>query len=154
GQIKLSDEIKFLTDYLGLEQLRFGNRFDFSFDIDEEVEEDFIEIPSMLLQPYIENAIIHGMRGLERKGEIVVGFRFDNDNDNKLICTVDDNGVGRQSVKRKKENTSSHKSLGMQITKDRLSSINKEESSSVEIIDKLNDKGEPMGTTVIFSIAV
>ena len=142
--ISLDDEIKYLNDYLSLERMGREDKFDFEIVKSEGVEN--IKIPTMLVQPFIENAIVHGMKGLERKGMIKVNFKNDND---KLICEIDDNGVGRQGDK----GNTDHRSIGMQVVKDRLKNYSKFKNyEHLEVLDKKNSDKTNAGTKVIINL--
>lgn len=90
----LNEEIKALETYLKLEALRFG--FDYKIEVDPTIASDLIEIPGLMVQPFVENAVIHGVSRLKKKGRIVVSFQLEG---GKLICSVDDNGGGYSEVK-------------------------------------------------------
>ena len=142
--ISLQDEIKYLDDYLSLERMGREEKFDFAINKSDIVED--VNIPSMLIQPFLENAIKHGMKGLDRKGQITVNFKKDMDH---LICEIDDNGVGRASAKSDK----AHQSLGMQVVKERLSKYSKFKNyNSLEITDKKNKTGTSAGTNIIIRL--
>jgi sensor histidine kinase YesM len=114
--IKLSEELSYLSLYLSLENNSNTTGFDFNIEADDELIGDEL-IPPMIIQPFIENAIKHGIRHLtDRKGQIHVSFFAEK---TYLLCTVSDNGVGRQKADENKSQT--HQSAGIQITLDRLS---------------------------------
>jgi tetratricopeptide (TPR) repeat protein len=143
--ITLEEEVSTLKLYLELEKSRFEERFD--FHIEEEADET-LPIPPMLLQPFIENAIIHGMKEKIGKGNIYVRFIEEED---FLICEVEDDGVGRKHSSSEK----THKSLATALTNDRISYFN--EASDVgefnlEIVDMKDESGNPSGTKVILKI--
>lgn len=92
----ISDEVDMLKRYVSLEQLRFPGKFDVEFTIAPELEPEMDEVPSLLLQPIIENAIEHGLRPLKSGGNLHVSFKLDPDDDDIIICTISDNGVGRK----------------------------------------------------------
>lgn len=95
NEIKLSDELNMLEFYLQLESLRYSNKFSYHFAIDKNVNADAIEIPTMLLQPYIENAVVHGLLNKESNGHLELTLTRNN---NKLISTIEDNGIGRKAA--------------------------------------------------------
>ena len=140
--ITIEDEIGFLRDYLSLEQLRFKNAFQFEFIVDEEIEEDFVKIPTMLLQPYVENCIKHGVAGLEN-GEIVI--RFTLVNQDRILCVVEDNGRGRSSSENK-----GHQSMGTRLLKERMKSLKEQFNLdfAVKVIDLKNSDKLACGTRV------
>lgn len=146
--IPIKEELKSISYYLDLEKLRFENKFDYMINVDKEIDEEFIEIPPMIVQPYIENAIIHGLLHKPSKGKIEIDFKLD---DRRVICTVLDNGVGREkSLEIYKQSGLKRKSRGMLITKARLEILNRQSDDdfSVKVYDLENDKGQPAGTRV------
>lgn len=147
--IPLSDELDAIRLYLELESMRLGNRFSYSIDIDSEIDEKDIEIAPLLIQPFVENAIIHGLMPKKSNSHLkIVLSKIASD---KLICIIEDNGVGRDSSMRSKmESGSVHKSYGMSITKRRLEMLSKisNDDFSVEIVDLYDDLGDPAGTRV------
>jgi len=148
--VALIDEIQALQLNLELEQLRFDGRFNFSIDIDSGIDPEDIFIPPMLIQPTIENAIKHGIKGKEGKGLITLTITIDND---MLKCIVEDNGVGREITMKNKEDKD-HVSLGTQVTMERLAILRQEKNirSGMDIIDLKNEKGIGTGTKVILTI--
>lgn len=145
--ITLENEINTLKLYLELEKLRFDNRFNYKININD-IEDEFTLIPPMLAQPYIENAILHGVAS-KKNGQINIDFLQKN---NKIICTVDDNGIGRKKAE-EISNKSSHKktSLGIKVTQERIELLKEENNINltVKIIDKYDDNNMPIGTQVI-----
>lgn len=113
NSVSLEREIKTLNNYLSLEQFCHEDKFDFNIAFDENEELEFIEIPSMILQPYVENAIIHGALKAEGRGSISVEFKI---LETEVIVQITDNGPGFGETKK----DTSHKSAAMQITKERL----------------------------------
>jgi sensor histidine kinase YesM len=142
------EELKAITHYLDLEKLRFDNKFDYSIHIDKNIDTEFIEIPPMIVQPYIENAIIHGILHKKSKGSIEIDFALKGEN---LLCTVTDNGIGRAQAAEIREKAGiKRKSTGMYITKARLEMLNKNTKAgySVRIEDLKDANGKPAGTRV------
>lgn len=144
--VLFDNEIEILTLYLELEQLRFNNSFSFEFNIDSSIDTEFISIPPMLIQPFIENAVKHGIKGVQN-GIINIGFKMEND---ILICTVTDNGVGRKASQINKPN-SGHHSLGLEITRERMEILEKQSGmkagfSIIDLYDEQNNKA--VGTKV------
>lgn len=152
-QILLKDELSALELYMQLEQLRLENKFDYKIIIEENVDINYEEIPPMLLQPYVENAIWHGITHKEGKGNITISI---NKNKHLLQCTINDNGIGRVASEKINSKKSKHKSHGMSITKERLEILNAMHKSplSVEIADILNEKKEIAGTSVKIFIPI
>lgn len=140
--ISLDDEIEYLKSYLSLEQMANNDSFDYNIDITENVE-DGISIPTMIIQPFIENAIIHGVKGLkEKRGEINVLF---DQNGDRIKCTISDNGQGRKAAAKNKVST--HKSVAIDVVNERLKAKGIK-TSPVEYIDKADENGNPRGTDV------
>ena len=147
--IYLTDEIKTLTHYLDLENLRFGNTIQFEIIIDEGLDISDKLIPPMLLQPLVENALLHGLRPKRTESkELFITFKNDLD---KLQIIVDDNGVGRQ---KKNPHKNSYRSVGMELIKRRLDILNVQNNvnSNLKIIDKKGHDGKAQGTKVILSL--
>ena len=119
------------------------------------MEIDFINIPPMLIQPFVENAIKHGMKGLpENKGLGKIDLTFSEKN-GYLECVVLDNGVGREkSAKLHRESKETyHKSAGLEVTQERLKRISSDIDTPLEIID-LKENGEATGTKVVLRIPI
>lgn len=133
--IALEDEISMLKYYMELEQLQKEQVFNFVFTIDEEIDQEEIFIPSMIIQPYIENAIIHGVRHLkDRKGRIEIKLRMESEE--QLICEVIDNGIGRTASMETKIGKSHH-SVGIKNTKERIELLRAKSGIelSIEVVD-------------------
>lgn len=144
----LADEIKAIVYYMDLERLRFDNKFSFDLFVEPEIDEEFVEIPPMILQPYIENAIIHGFVNKEKAGEISIIFSRKG---NSIYCNIKDNGIGRSnSYKRGIESGITRQPKGMLITKRRLELLNlqNKEEFRVKVRDLIDDLGNSLGTLV------
>ncbi|EDP69759.1 possible sensor protein [Flavobacteriales bacterium ALC-1] len=150
----LSEEIKMLKDYLELESLRFDNAFSYSITIDDKLNIDTVEIPFMILQPFVENAIIHGLLP-KVKGNKILNIDFKQEED-AVVCKIEDNGIGRKTADQKEHiHKKEKKSRGMEVTKQRLNTLRNNLGSNLgtlDIIDKTNAKGESLGTIVIVKI--
>ncbi|WP_178984064.1 tetratricopeptide repeat-containing sensor histidine kinase [Winogradskyella helgolandensis] len=133
-EILLCDDIALLRTYMDIERKRFNNKFDYTIEVDSELDAENILVPPMILQPFIENSIIHGLSQKDELGLVKITFKSEN---NMLICSVDDNGIGQKNSKSNKSNDD-NKSMGMAITKSRIEIINKLKNTNgtVEIIDK------------------
>lgn len=147
--ISLEKEIELLTMYIELEQIRFENKFTLSFNVQKGLDTYQVQLPPMIIQPYVENAIWHGLMPLgdERKGDLKIEM-FEKDREVHII--VEDNGIGREASRMIKK-TPGHKSVAMELTKERvnvLKSIQGYESASIEIIDLVDDAGDAAGTRV------
>ncbi|TNE52740.1 MAG: hypothetical protein EP344_15420 [Bacteroidetes bacterium] len=155
--ISLSDELEALDLYMQMESLRFKDKFEYSIQIDPDLDVQAISIPPMLIQPYIENAIWHGLMHKDEGGGLVtlqVGQEGDS-----LVCTVEDNGVGRvkaQELTSKRSTRKKSQSMGMKITEDRIEIINKlyDANTRVQVIDLYDDAGNPTGTRVVLTIPI
>ncbi|MFL5764620.1 MAG: two-component regulator propeller domain-containing protein [Bacteroidia bacterium] len=145
--IAVSEEINALELYLELEVMRFDKKFIYTISVDPAIDQTYDRIPSMLIQPYVENAIIHGLLPKGGNGKISITLQKQGDT---ILCTVEDNGIGRgRSIEFKKNRVQQHKSMGMSITKERLDILNSSLNSNIyaEIIDLFED-GKASGTKV------
>jgi len=145
--ISLANEIEALQLYIQLESLRFTKKFEHQIQVDKNIDSSFVRIPPLILQPFVENAIWHGLIpkltapkqlniNLLRKGDFV-------------LCEIQDNGIGRkqsEQVKSKKE----HHSMGIDITRKRIQLLHQE--NEIEIIDLVDDEGKALGTKVIVKL--
>lgn len=120
--ISLSTELELLKRYLDLEQLRFSDKFSYTISVDENIDCDTIEIPNMLIQPQVENAIWHGLRYKETKGLLQLDFVLHN---KQLLIKIEDDGIGfTKSQLLKTKNQQSHNSIGIKNTKNRITLLN------------------------------
>lgn len=153
--ITLKDEIDMLENYLLIEKFCNDNKFEYSINIDESLETDFIKIPPMILQPFVENAIKHGMKYLEnKKGQIEMEFI---EQENEIICTITDNGIGRKKSEElnKKSRDAFRKSTALLVTEERLNLLkNNSGSNSINIIDLYDENGNATGTKVKVKIPI
>ena len=152
--VALSDELELVKIYAELEQLRFSKKFDFIIDIEESIKIDEVMIPSMLIQPYLENAIWHGIMNLPEDTEGVVKIKVNNEDDN-LEIIIEDNGIGRAKAKLIKQKT--HQSKGLSINEKRIEAINyllKFNNASVEIIDLFDPNNIAIGTKVVIKLPI
>ena len=145
--ITVAEESNALNLYLELEVMRFEKKFEYDIVIDPNIDQNYDRIPSMLIQPYVENGIIHGLLPKQGLGKISITLQKQNDT---ILCIIEDSGIGRENSKKfKKNRVQQHKSMGMSITQERLEILNASLSSNInaEIID-LYDNNEPAGTKV------
>jgi LytS/YehU family sensor histidine kinase len=145
----LHEEIERMKLYLGLEQMRFKDRFDYHFIIDKNIDLFKTKIPAMLFQPYLENSIWHGILPMKTKGNINIKILL-NGNDNIEIEITDD-GIGiRTSLGQKVNNKSDHISKGMNITMNRINLFNQigKNNAAVHGPEELQKDGKPFGTRV------
>lgn len=153
--ILLSSELDMLKLYIEMESLRFDHQFDYTVQTTGSINAETLELPSMLIQPYVENAIWHGLLHKADRGRLDI--RFAKDDRGNLIVTIDDDGIGREkAAELKSKQVLKKKSYGMQITEDRIAIINRTQHihATSEIIDKKDNQGNPTGTTVILTIPV
>lgn len=135
--IEFDKEIQTLKYYLELQQQRFAGQFEWSLDIEDELQESEFYIPPMLAQPFIENAIEHGFSGIERQGLISISFKALK---GSILCEIHDNGIGyNEGLKHKKD--PQHRSYGIDITRQRIAVLQKKYgmNASLEIIDRSGD---------------
>ncbi|MBX7243047.1 MAG: histidine kinase [Bacteroidia bacterium] len=152
--IPLSDELTSLKLYMELEAFRFDKKFDFEVKVDNNVDADSIEVPPLLFQPYVENAIWHGLLHKATQGNIWIHL---SQSDDILTCSITDNGIGREKAMEYKSKTSNtRKSLGMKLTEERLKISGKDEFSggTQKIIDLMDDGGNACGTQVVITLSV
>ncbi len=153
-RITLDEEIKLLKTYLEIESLRFDDAFSYTINLDERTDAKEIEIPSFLIQPFVENAIIHGLHHKKTSDKkITISFT---DFPDYLACTIEDNGIGRQAAQtlQKYDVKNTNKSRALTLTQTRLSAMQKETGydSAIFIEDLYNEQGEPSGTRVTVNI--
>lgn len=152
--IPLRDELDALNLYLELEKIRFKDKFDYKIDVDEEIDVLLYKVPTMLIQPYVENSICHGVIPGENKGYVKVDLKLKNEH---ILCTIEDNGVGREAAMQKKSlSNSNHSSLGTRIVSSRLDLVNTLYGTSLHThyTDLKDAAGEPAGTRVEIQIPV
>lgn len=145
--ISLQNEVSYLDNYLQLEKLRFEEKFGYHIEVAADIDKEKYFVPAMLLQPYVENAIRHGMRFLEnRKGQIDIVVRKEND---FLVCEIDDNGIGREkAAELKSKRHVEYQSRGMSISRRRAELYNIEQL----VTDKKDERGNSLGTTITVKI--
>lgn len=154
-RISLAEERQFLVDYLEINRhLRFEGQLTYEVMVDEELDEDFMGVPTMILQPYVENAIEHGLRGLPR-GHVNVAFLADGPD--HLLATVEDNGMGRRKAAELQAGDAArgtHKSRGTEITESRLRLLGDAADVWVSTEDLYAADGSGAGTRVRVRIPV
>jgi LytS/YehU family sensor histidine kinase len=150
--VSIQEELDTLLLYIDLEKLRFRDGFEFTCQIDDRIDISHIQIPPMIMQPYIENAIWHGL--LHKDEDRHLALRVTGNN-GSVICEVEDNGIGRKSAAEiKSKSATQYKSMGMGITQDRSTLLNSMSALGiqVDVIDKTNGAGEALGTLVKIKI--
>jgi LytS/YehU family sensor histidine kinase len=153
GAISVNNETKYLTRYLELEKMRFGHSFDYSIEIDPHLDADSTRIPTMMLQPYVENCIRHGIRH-KREGSGLVAIKF-LQKKSGLLCIVEDNGIGREKAHELKSYKHvEYQSKGMSLTADRINILNRQhaEDITIEVTDLKDEAQHARGTRVAIYI--
>ena len=149
--VTLKDELNLLRNYLTLEQLRFNNNFSFQINIDPAIEQEWVQVPPMLIQPFAENAVLHGMEQKNGDGEIIIAYTLAGKN---LRVSIEDNGPGISATKAEKAKFDSkykHKSLGMTITQRRLNILNQNKYELL-VEEPRTPDGQITGTRVVVFI--
>ncbi|MBP9689046.1 MAG: histidine kinase, partial [Bacteroidia bacterium] len=152
--ISLDMELSSLQLYLELEKMRFEESFEFNIKVDENIQTAMIRLPSMILQPYIENAIKHGLLHKDDDRKLNIHFSL---NQTNLIVSIDDNGIGRKRASHiNATRNEQHQSFSTQANQTRLELLmqSKKNKLVVEYIDKVDNQKQTMGTTVILTIPV
>ena len=152
--IKLEDELDALRLYIEFERQRFENKFDYSIRVGDDVDISSIPIQPMLIQPFVENSIWHGLLHKESTGHLWVHITRQKDT---LRVEIEDDGIGRDRAREyRSDRSSTYKSMGMEITKDRLRVMAQSTHSKAgyEITDLVNPDGTPAGTRVILKIKI
>lgn len=151
--ILLSKDMEALDLYVALEQLRFNHHFSYIVDMDPQLEHGDFKVPPLLIQPYVENAIIHGLAQSDREDQqLRVSIKLEND---YLIYTILDNGIGREKSREyKRKERLAHVSIGMQLTQERINILNEmlHANGEVMITDLYEAEGQPAGTLVRVTI--
>lgn len=150
--ISLDSELESLQLYLELESLRFSHRFAFTIKVEKDLDISAIRVPPLIIQPYTENAIWHGLTHKEEKGELIIQLY---EEDNMLCCKITDDGIGRKkATELKSKSGSMHKSMGMRITAERIAIIQKgaDQDNFISINDLTLPDGSAGGTEVLLKI--
>lgn len=150
-EVSLFEELETCKFYTQLEKLRFDDKVEFVFDEDINIDLKDIKLPALILQPFIENAIWHGLVPKGSGGKIIVSIKEKN---NTVECIIDDNGIGRELSKQYKaqyESTRQSKGIGLTQTRLELDKILNDREDSLEIIDKISESGAAEGTKVIIT---
>ncbi|HEY1055508.1 MAG TPA: histidine kinase, partial [Emticicia sp.] len=150
--VTLQEEIDTALLYIKLEQFRFQNKFDFKYEIAPDIDTQSTMIPALLLQPYIENAIKHGLTNKPVKGMLSLKIL---EIDGQVQILIEDDGIGREKAAELKYNSEGHQSMGLKINEDRIKLLNKIYGWSIqyEIIDKTDSADHPTGTSVVIRLA-
>ena len=151
--ITLTEEAAVLDRYLHLEQLCHQQKFEYVIHMPEGVDPDEMEIPPMLIQPFVENAVVHGVAHLPHKGKVEVTFQVQ---DELLVCMIRDNGLGREKASRlREEKKPGHQPVALEVTRERLEALRGNAPyESMKTEDVLNNNGVISGTLVTVKIPV
>jgi ligand-binding sensor domain-containing protein len=149
--ISLEKELEAMKLYTLMESIRFNNKFKYKIQIDENISTENIKIPPMTIQPYVENAIWHGI--MHKQGDGTVKICVKQPKENELEIVIDDDGIGRaKSAEIKKNSGSTNKSHGLAITQQRLELHN--DRNQIETIDKYDEQGNATGTRVVIRLVI
>jgi sensor histidine kinase YesM len=146
--ITLEEELNTLKLYMLIEGMRFSNQFSFHIDIDPSLNTAVHFIPSLLLQPYVENAIWHGL--LHKEGDKSITISLKRIESDSIRISIEDNGVGRQLSQQNNRRSEGHSSFGMKLGESRLSLLMLEDgqSATVKVVDLFDEEGNPRGTRI------
>lgn len=148
--VSLEEELKALDNYVGLELMRGHKQFSYSCEVDQAIDQQKALVPSLLLQPFVENAIWHGVMPLKRKGHISVSLQLHND---EIMCRIEDDGVGRAN---REKDVEMHGPAATQISNKRLDLINQRFGTNlrVQIEDLQDEQGHVLGTRVTIPVPI
>ena len=154
-EITLAEELETMELYMNIENIRFSNEINYSTNISPDIDLQAIKVPSLILQPFLENALWHGLSS--KKDNKKIELEIINENDSFIIISITDNGIGRiEAQKIKDSKLLKRKSLGLAITNERLANFYKgyNKEYSVEIKDLYDEKNKAIGTKVIITIPI
>jgi LytS/YehU family sensor histidine kinase len=152
--ITIEEELSMMRLYLDLEKVRFNNAFDYNIHIEKDLDITSLNMPPLIIQPFVENAVWHGLMHKDDPGFLSISIRTNN---NILICEITDNGIGRKrAYEFKSKSVEIKKSMGIEITKKRLELLNGsfEPSSFIEIHDLQDKSGIASGTKVVLTFNI
>ena len=152
-EISLAEELETVELYMNIENIRFSNEINFNISIDDDIDVHIVKMPSLILQPFLENALWHGLSSKE--GEKKIDLNVSKGNDNFIDISITDNGVGREASEIiRKRKVLKRKSVGIEITKERLANFSKDylNTFDVSIIDLYDTENNPTGTQIILHI--
>ncbi len=154
-RVTLTNELETLRLYIDMEAMRFQQKVRYTIQVDEAIDTDLIQIPPLLLQPFVENAIWHGLMHKEEGGSVRV--TVSQPGTSYLQVEITDDGVGRaKAAEYKSKSATKNKSFGMQMTADRIELINQlyHTHTQVQVMDQVDERGQPAGTRVVVNIPV
>lgn len=150
--ITLHEEVEVIEKFLAIERERFENELDYTIEVDEALQHEMIKIPSLLTQPYVENALRHGLLHKEGNKQLNITIKLEGE---LVVITVRDNGVGRKaSMEINKSRKKEHTSFALEAYNRRIELLNsnRKHKITLEIIDEINKQGKAAGTTVIITL--
>jgi LytS/YehU family sensor histidine kinase len=150
--ISLEEEIELLNNYLTLEQMSRNQSFDFDIKVNDNLDVQNTFIPPLMLQPFVENAIIHGVAQLDkRRGQIDIDFKIKG---KYLLCEIKDNGIGRKAARTiKSQQAIKNKSVALKVNSERLDLLHKDKKLKALIIEDLLDENkEGIGTLIVMHL--
>ncbi len=147
-EISLKEEMELLHLYVELESLRFKESFSYSITCNEAIDAEEIFVPALFLQPLVENAIWHGL--MHKKDKRLLHIQFKEDSEGCLLCTIEDNGVGRNGSVSQNGNTQLHTGKGLSVALERLRTLNEKNNTnnSLQVIDLKDKDGVAAGTRI------
>ena len=154
NEVILKEEISALRIYLELEKIRFENILEYTLEVDKSINQSAIKIPSLFIQPYVENALKHGLLHKFENRVLKVSFNEDKTNEN-IICVIEDNGIGREaSFELNKIREKHHTSFATSANEKRLSLINLDRKNKIQVetVDLYNENKQSNGTKIIITI--
>ncbi|MEM9363361.1 MAG: histidine kinase [Bacteroidota bacterium] len=157
--IPIEEELKLVRNYVELEKVRFRDNFEFFISMPKGMLDSNLKIPSMIIQPIVENAIIHGLSNKKGQGVLKIDFHFKSENRSFLICEVEDNGIGREraiEIKNRNKGEKNHLSIATTNTTQRIEILKQMgyNNASMEIEDLYGANKEPTGTRVLLTLPV
>lgn len=153
--LRIGEEMEALKLYLELEKMRFEDNLHYEIKVDLDIDIDLYKVPPMLIQPYVENAIKHGLLHTKMERRLCIEIKLKEHGFIEVI--IDDNGIGRQkSMELSKFKVGKHNSFANKANETRLAILNKDNLNKlgIQIIDKISESGEPLGTKVILQIPI
>ncbi|WP_198174760.1 sensor histidine kinase [Spirosoma arboris] len=154
-KVTLANELETLRLYIEMEAMRFGQKVQYSILVNDQIDTELIQIPPLLLQPFVENAIWHGLMHKSEGGTIQI--HVEQPQPSLLHIEISDDGVGRkQAAEYKSKSATKNKSFGMKLTADRIELINQlyQTQTQVDILDLMDQQGDPSGTKIIVDIPI
>ncbi|MDT7828711.1 tetratricopeptide repeat protein [Pricia sp. S334] len=152
-EIPLAEELETVELYMIIENIRFSNEINFNIHVDEHIDTHTVRIPSLILQPFLENALWHGLSS--KQGEKNINVHLSSDRKGYINIAIIDNGIGRTAAEKLKRNkVLKRNSVGIDITRERLANFAKEYQNPfyLEIVDLYDDRGEASGTKVVIHL--